>query len=174
MPSSTRSRRTRTLPAPRSGHRAGALSVVGLILLTLNLRAAITGIPPVLATLQADLHLSGTQAAVLTTLPVLCLGVFAPVAPVLARRTGTETVLAGALVLILAGILLRTLPTQAALFAGTLVAGAGIALGNVLMPAVIKRDFPDRIGVMTGLAMTLMAATGALAAGLAVPLTAAG
>ncbi|WP_251096442.1 MFS transporter [Streptomyces sp. Caat 7-52] len=171
MPSTTRTRRTRTNPAPRSGRRADALTLVGLVLLALNLRAAITGIPPVLATLQSALHLTGTQAGVLTTLPVLCLGVFAPVAPVLARRIGTEAVLAVALALILAGVLVRTLPTPAGLFAGTLLAGAGIALGNVLMPAVIKRDFPDRIGLMTGLAMTLMAATGALAAGLAVPLT---
>ncbi|MFF9765337.1 CynX/NimT family MFS transporter [Streptomyces sp. NPDC014636] len=174
MPSSTRTRRTRTTTAPGSGRRADALTLVGLILLALNLRAAITGIPPVLATLQSALHLTGAQVGVLTTLPVLCLGVFAPVAPALARRVGTETVLAAALGLILAGILVRTLPTQAALFAGTLLAGAGIALGNVLMPAVIKRDFPDRIGTMTGLVMTLMAATGALAAGLAVPLTTAG
>lgn len=174
MPTSTRSRRTRTTSVPRSGRRADALTLVGLILLALNLRAAITGIPPVLPALQSDLHLTGTQVGVLTTLPVLCLGVFAPVAPALTRRTGTETVLAAALALVLAGVLIRTLPTQAALFTGTLLAGAGIALGNVLMPAVIKRDFPDRIGTMTGLVMTLMAATGALAAGLAVPLTAAG
>ncbi|MFJ4584627.1 MFS transporter [Streptomyces echinatus] len=171
MPSTTRTRRTRTAPDPRPGRRADALTLVGLILLALNLRAAITGIPPVLTTLQAALHLTGTQAGILTTLPVLCLGVFAPVAPSLARRAGTEAVLAGALALVLAGVLVRTLPTPVALFTGTLLVGAGIALGNVLMPAVIKRDFPDSVGTMTGLAMTLMAATGALAAGLAVPLS---
>ncbi|MFI5975529.1 CynX/NimT family MFS transporter [Streptomyces sp. NPDC051452] len=175
LPSITRPTRTRirpgTGPAPRTDRPAGALTLLGLVLLALNLRAAITGVPPVLDTLRGAFHLTGTQVSVLTTLPVLCLGVFAPLTPLLVRRTGTEAALAAALTLTLAGALARTLPGPAALFTGTVLAGAGIAVGNVLMPAVVKRDFPDRIGAMTGLAMTLMAAGGALAAGLAVPLT---
>ncbi|MFF8727143.1 MFS transporter [Streptomyces sp. NPDC015171] len=170
MPS-TRTRHTRTTPPPAARRTHRALTLAALLLLAANLRAAITGVPPVLDTLQTAFHLTGTQVSVLTTLPVLCLGAFAPAAPALARRTSTETVLAAACTLTLAGILTRTFPTPAALFTGTLLAGAGIALGNVLMPAVVKRHFPDRVGTMTGLTMTLMAATGALAAGLAVPLT---
>lgn len=72
------------------------------------------------------------------------------------------------------GIVLRVVPVQPALYAGTVLAGAGIAMGNVLMPAVIKRVFPDRVGLLTGLAMMLMASSGAIAAGLAVPLDDAG
>ncbi|GAA4130411.1 MFS transporter [Actinomadura keratinilytica] len=142
----------------------------GLVLLTVNLRAAITGVSPLLGDLREGLNLSGVEVSVLTTLPVLCLGVFAALAPPLARRFGTETAITGALVLITAGILLRIVPVRPALFAGTVLAGAGIAMGNVLTPAVIKRVFPRRLGALTGMAMMLMAGSGALAAALAVPL----
>lgn len=160
-----------TTPVPRA---LTAWSLVGLVLLTINLRAAITGISPVLGDLRDAFGLSGVEVGVLTTLPVLCLGVFASLAPVAARRLGTETAIAGSLVLITAGILLRVVAAPLPLFVGTVLAGAGIAMGNVLMPAVIKRAFPNRVGSLTGLAMMLMAASGAVAAGLAVPLNDAG
>ena len=149
-------------------------SLAGLVLLTVNLRAAITGVAPVLGDLREIFGLSGAEVGVLTTLPVLCLGVFAGVAPLVARRLGTETAIAGSLLMITAGIVLRAVQSPVSLFGGTVVAGAGIAMGNVLMPAVIKRAFPARVGSLTGLAMMLMAASGAVAAGLAVPLNEAG
>ncbi|MFF7752110.1 CynX/NimT family MFS transporter [Streptomyces sp. NPDC007971] len=144
--------------------------LIGLVLLTLNLRAAITVISPVLGDLQGSFGLSGSAVSVLATLPILCLGVFAPLAPPVSRRIGVELTTVGALALITAGILLRLLPSTPALFAGTVLAGAGIAIGNVLTPAIIKRHFADRTGLFTGLAMTLMALSGAVAAGTAVPL----
>ncbi|WP_246178578.1 CynX/NimT family MFS transporter [Actinomadura decatromicini] len=149
-------------------------SLAGLVLLTINLRAAITGIAPVLGELREAFGLSGAAVGVLTTLPVLCLGVFASVAPLAARRLGTDVAIAGSLVLITAGIVLRVVESPLSLFVGTILAGAGIAMGNVLMPAVIKRVFPTRVGSLTGLAMMLMAASGAVAAALAVPLDEAG
>ncbi|WP_246236493.1 CynX/NimT family MFS transporter [Actinomadura chibensis] len=149
-------------------------SLVGLVLLTINLRAAITGIAPVLGELREAFGLSGAAVGVLTTLPVLCLGVFASVAPLVARVFGTEVAIAGSLVMITAGIVLRVVESPLSLFVGTVLAGAGIAMGNVLMPAVIKRVFPSRVGSLTGLAMMLMAASGAVAAALAVPLDEAG
>ncbi|MFC4054482.1 CynX/NimT family MFS transporter [Actinomadura syzygii] len=149
-------------------------SLVGLVLLTINLRAAITGIAPVLGELREAFGLSGAAVGVLTTLPVVCLGVFASVAPLVARRLGTDVAIAGSLVLITAGIVVRVVESPLSLFVGTVLAGAGIAMGNVLMPAVIKRVFPARVGSLTGLAMMLMAASGAVAAALAVPLDEAG
>ncbi|WP_205718132.1 CynX/NimT family MFS transporter [Actinomadura soli] len=149
-------------------------SLIGLVLLTINLRAAITGIAPVLGDLRDVFGLSGAEVGVLTTLPVLCLGVFASVAPMVARLLGTEIAIAGSLIMITLGILLRVIESPVSLFVGTVLAGAGIAMGNVLMPAVIKRAFPTRVGSLTGLAMMLMAASGAVAAGLAVPLDEAG
>ncbi|AXB41620.1 CynX/NimT family MFS transporter [Amycolatopsis albispora] len=147
--------------------RFTALWTLGsLVLLALNLRAAITGVPPILG----DLALSDTETSVLTTLPMLCLGVFSALAPALARRFGTETAIAGALLVLTLGVLLRVLPAKPALFTGTVLAGAGIATGNVLLPAVVKRVFPGRVGSLTGLSMMLMSVSGAAAAGLAVPL----
>lgn len=154
----------------RTTRAAPLWALLGVVLLAINLRAAITGVAPVLAELQAQFGLSGVGASVLTTLPVLCLGAFASLAPPLAHRVGAEVAVAGALVLITAGILLRVVPSPVALFTGTVLAGAGIATGNVLLPAIIKRRFPRRMGSVTGLAMMLMAGSGAFAAGLAVPL----
>lgn len=155
--------------------RAAAVwTLIGLVLLTANLRAAITGISPVLTDLQETFGLSGVEVGVLTTLPVLCLGAFASIAPMVARRLGAERAIALALLMITAGIVLRVVPESTALFAGTVLAGAGIATGNVLLPAVIKRAFPARIGALTGMSMMVMATSGAIAAGLAVPLTEAG
>lgn len=163
-----------TPSVPRVSRATAIWTLTGLVLLTVNLRAAITGISPMLSDIQDTFGLSGVGVSVLTTLPVLCLGAFASLAPVVARRLGAETAIAGALVMITIGILLRVVPAQAALYAGTVFAGAGIAMGNVLMPAVIKRVFPSRVGSLTGLAMMLMAASGAIAAGVAVPLDDAG
>lgn len=106
----------------------------------------------------------------LTTLPELCLGVFSALAPLLARRIGTEAAITVALVVITAGLLLRVVPAETALFAGTVLAAAGMATGNVLVPAVIKRGFPHRVGTLTGLSMMLLSVGGAAGAGLAVPL----
>ncbi|XVQ10927.1 CynX/NimT family MFS transporter [Spirillospora sp. CA-255316] len=159
-----------TASPPHIGRATAAWTFIGLILLTVNLRAAITGIAPMLADLREVFGLSGVEVSVLTTLPVLCLGLFASVAPLLARRLGAEPAIALSLLLITAGIVLRVVPSRAALFAGTVLAGAGIAMGNVLTPSVIKRVFPRRVGSLTGMAMMLMATSGAIAAGLAVPL----
>jgi CP family cyanate transporter-like MFS transporter len=157
-------------PHPKLSRTTAAWTLVGLMLLTVNLRAAITGIAPLLGDLQKVFGLSGIEVSVLTTLPVLCLGIFASIAPVLARRIGAEPVIAAALVMITLGIVLRVVPSQVALFTGTVLAGAGIAMGNVLLPAVIKRFFPGRIGSLTGVTMMLMATSGAIAAGISVPL----
>lgn len=147
---------------------------MALVLLGVNLRAAISGVSPLLDQLQRQFGLSAAAMGVLTTLPVLSLGAFAAAAPPLARRFGAERTLVGALVLLVSGILVRLLPYAPTLFAGTALAGAGIAMSNVLMPYLIKRNFPQRVGMMTGLAMMLMSGGAALAAGLAVPLSDAG
>ena len=155
---------------PRITRFTAIWTFISVVLLTLNLRAAITGVPPVLGELQDEFGLTGVEVSVLTTLPMLCLGAFSALAPVLARRIGTEAAITGALLVITTGVLLRVVPAQAALFTGTILAGAGMATGNVLLPAVIKRVFPRRVGSLTGLAMMLMSVSGATAAGLAVPL----
>jgi MFS transporter, CP family, cyanate transporter len=101
----------------------------------LNQRPAVVAVAPVLGDLRADTGLSSALAGLLTTLPVLCFGAFAPVAPRLARRIGLETAVAFSLLLLAAGIALRLLSPVALLFAGSILAGAAIAIANVLLPA---------------------------------------
>jgi MFS transporter, CP family, cyanate transporter len=150
--------------------KASLFLAVGVILLALNLRPSIVAASPLLDTIRHDTGMSTTAAGLLTTLPLLCFGLLAPLAPRLGRRFGTEPVLLATMVAICAGTALRLLPSTAALLAGTVVVGAGIAVANVLLPGVIKRDFASRVGLMTGLYSMSLFGGAALAAGLTVPL----
>ncbi len=147
-----------------------AVVALGIVLLAVNLRAAVVAISPLLHQIQADLGLSGGEAGLLTTLPVACFGLFSPLAPVLARRFGIERTLFGAIVGLVAAFALRLLPATAALFAGTLLAGITIAIGNVLTPVLIKRDFSRRSGPMTAAYVSALSFGPSLAAGLTIPL----
>lgn len=117
--------------ATRSTHWLLALS---LILIACNLRPVFGSLSVVLPEIMRDTGLSATGASVLTTLPILCLGVFSLPTPALSRRFGAERVLLLALLLIAGGTLLRAVGSIAALFASAVLAGAGIAMGNVLLP----------------------------------------
>jgi MFS transporter, CP family, cyanate transporter len=157
--------RTRVTAPPRPLLLAAAIVVVAI-----NLRASITAVGPIIDDIRADLGLSSAAAGLLTTLPVLAFAGASPVAVPLSRRIGIERTLAGALALLLGGILLRvTGPTWAA-FAGTALLGVAIAAGNVLLPALVKRDLPTRIGPVTSLYVTLMVAFAGIASTISVPL----
>ena len=136
----------------------------------LNLRIAVASIPPIVDELRSDLGLSATAAGLLTATPVLCFGVLAPVAPMLARRFGAERALLLALIPLFVGVLGRAVGSTFALFAGTLLAGAGVASANVLVPSVVKGRFGRRVGGITGVYVATLTGGAALAAGLTVPL----
>jgi CP family cyanate transporter-like MFS transporter len=145
-----------------------------LVLIGLNLRTVFSSFSAVLPEVTVDVGLPGWAVVVLTTVPVTLLGVFAPLAPVLARRFGAERVLFGAMAVLTAGLLLR--PTDVpgaghlpALLAGTAACGVAIALCNVLLPGLVKRDFPHRLGLMGGLYTTAICASAALGAGFTYP-----
>ena len=145
-----------------------------LVLIGLNLRTVFSSFSAVLPEVTSDAGLPGWAVVVLTTVPVTLLGVFAPLAPVLARRFGAERVLFGAMAVLTAGLLLRPadLPGAGhlpALLAGTAACGAAIALCNVLLPGLVKRDFPHRLGLMGGLYTTAICASAALGAGFTYP-----
>lgn len=142
---------------------------VAIVLVAANLRPAVVSVGPVLNEIRAAVGLSGTTAGLLTALPVVCFGLLAPVAPRLVRRVGIERAMLAALIVLCAGFVVRSTGSVVALFAGTVLVGAAIAVGNVLLPGLIKRDFPHRTGVMTGLYTMAISAGGALAAGLTVP-----
>jgi CP family cyanate transporter-like MFS transporter len=157
---------------PPAAARQPSARRLGVILLVtaLNLRMAVAAISPVLNQVQRDTGLSSTQAGLLSTVPVLCFGLFALVTPPLIRRFGMERLLLLALVVITAGIALRVLPPVAALFAGTAVLGMGAAIGNVLLPGLIKQDFSGHTSLMTGLYSVSLFVGPAISAGLTIPL----
>jgi CP family cyanate transporter-like MFS transporter len=139
------------------------LLVAAIVAVALNQRPAIVAVAPLLDDLRTDIGLSSALAGLLTTVPVLCFGAFAPVAPRLAQRAGLETAVGASLVLLAGGIALRLLSPVALLYAGSLLAGAAIALANVLLPAYVKREFA-RPGAVMGAysaALNLGAAAGA-------------
>nr|WP_298248650.1 MFS transporter [uncultured Halomonas sp.] len=142
-----------------------------MVLVGLNLRPALSSLAPVLTRVQQDTGLSPLAIGALTTLPVLCLGLFAPMAPWLAKRLGPERALAAGLVLLAAGLLLRGIPLVAPLFIGTLMAGAAIGVAGTLLPALVKRELPAGADLMTGVYTMALCLGGALGAGLSIPLS---
>ncbi|MER6346979.1 CynX/NimT family MFS transporter [Streptomyces sp. NPDC001595] len=158
------------LPAPGAHTARKAGLIAGIILVSLNLRPAITSLGPLLPQIEKDLGLSGTGAGLLTMLPVLCLGVFAGLGPALRHRFGEDRVLLGCLPVLLAGILLRLLDPTALLYVGTVVIGGAIAVANVVLPSLIKREFPDRVPLMMATYTMALTFGGAAAAGAVIPL----
>jgi len=159
-----------TNTAPRLGSRR-ALLVWGLLVIAANLRPSLTAVGPLLDFVQAGRHLSPAVAGLLNTLPLLAFAVLSPLVPRIAARRGPERVLAGALAVLAAGIAVRWLPSDVGLFAGTVLIGAGIAAGNVLLPSLIKRDFPAKVGLLTSAYATVMGGVAAVASGIAVPVS---
>lgn len=155
-------------PTPRDKRRA-MLMLLAIVLVALNLRPALSSLAPVLADVRAGTGLSGSAAGLLTTLPVLCLGLFAPLAPRLAFRFGAERVVLWVLFLLAAGIVLRSQYGSIGLFAGTLIAGAAIGMIGVLLPGLVKREFAEQASVMTGVYTMALCLGAAVAAGLTVP-----
>jgi MFS transporter, CP family, cyanate transporter len=148
------------------------LLITGILLVAANLRAALTGLGPLVGAIHAQTHLSNTVTGMLTALPLLAFAFLSPLTPGIARRIGMENALLASLVLLTAGILLRSAPSVLLLFAGTVVIGLAIAIGNVLLPSLIKRDFPGQVGPLTGAYSVSMNVFGALASGVSVPLSA--
>lgn len=144
-----------------------------MLLLAANLRPPLTEIGPILPQIRADLGLSGADASLLTALPVLCFGLFAPVVPPMLRRLGVERTVFVSLVVLMVGAVLRLVPSWSMLLAGTAVLGAAIAVGNVVLPVLVKTRFPERVGSVTGLYMMALNIAAAAAASSVVPLTAA-
>jgi CP family cyanate transporter-like MFS transporter len=143
---------------------------VSLVLIALNLRPVFSSLAALLPEITHSTGVPPGIASLMTTLPVLCLGLFAPFAPGLAQRFGAERTILVLLIVLGLGTALRGLGTVPALLIGAALAGASIAVVNVLLPGLVKRDFPDRLALMTGLFTMALSAGAAAAAGLTVPL----
>ncbi|HTK60936.1 MAG TPA: MFS transporter [Pseudonocardia sp.] len=145
--------------------------MAGIILVALILRSPVTGLGAVLGQVTADLHLNGLTAGIATTLPVVCFAVLGGLAPLAARRSGAERVLAASMVISAVGLAVRAASGSAELFlVATAAALTGAAVGNVLMPAMVRGHFPNRVGPMTALYTTTLAVGMTAGAALTVPL----
>jgi CP family cyanate transporter-like MFS transporter len=143
--------------------------LIALLLIAANLRPSITGVGPLLKTIQDELALSATAAGLLGSLPVLIFAAFAPLAR-LARRIGGERMLLAGLFALVIGLLVRSEGHVATLFAGTVILSIGLASTNVLLPVLIKQHYPERVPALTTAYATIMGFVAALASGIAVPL----
>ncbi|MEW2634453.1 MFS transporter [Streptomyces sp. NPDC048389] len=160
--------------AVRAPVRATGLVVVGMVLAALNLRPAITSLGALLEEARTGLHMSGSVAGLLTSVPPLCFAVFGVAAPRLARRFGPGAVVCAGMAAVATGLAVRPFAGGTAAFlAASALALMGIAVSNVLMPVIVKRYFPDRVGSMTGLYSMALALGTSLAAAATVPLTSA-
>jgi CP family cyanate transporter-like MFS transporter len=159
-----------TLSPPRGPDRATAGTAAALILVAINLRLAIAAVPPVLAEIRHSTGLSSAGGGVLTAIPVFCFGIVALLSPRLIRRLGMRPLLLVVLAMVLAGVAVRLLSGVPALLLGTAVVGGAIAVGNVVVPSLIRRDFFERRVAMTAWYSVALALGGGVSAGLTVPL----
>jgi len=146
------------------------LLVVAVAAAGLNLRTAITSLPPLFPDLQTQLHLSTATLSLLAATPVICFGVVSAFTAWLNRRYGEEMILLVALVLLTAGLLLRGVAPGVMLFPGTVLAASAIAVLNVLLSSMAKRRWPERAGLLIGIYLTTLSAGAILSSLLSVPL----
>ena len=149
------------------------LLVVAVLLVAANLRPAVTGLGPVLDEVRAGLGMPVGLVSVLTALPTICFGAVGFLAPPLTRRVGVARAIGIAIAVLAVGVFVRAISGSAVLLLGTLLAGGGIAVCNVLLPVVVKESYGHRIGLITGLYTAVLQGVAALASGVATPLASA-
>lgn len=153
-------------PEPLSA-RAQVLAGAAIVLLALNLRLAVGSVGVVLEAIRADLGMSVSVAGVLTTLPVLCFALFGSVSHGVVRRIGLHRAAAAVLIVSAIGLGLRAIvDSTPAFLALSVVALAGSAVGNVMLPTLAKVHFPNRLPMISafyGAALMAGSALGPLA-----------
>ncbi|MBF0753543.1 MFS transporter [Jeotgalicoccus nanhaiensis] len=150
------------------------LLIIGVILVGANLRVPLTSAGALVSFIRDDFGISNALAGAITTLPLIAFALLSPFAPKIANKIGMERTIAISLALLIIGILIRSAGAIELLFTGTLLVGLGIAVGNVLIPGIIKMNFPFKIGLMTGLYAIAMNVFGALGSGLSIPIATSG
>lgn len=141
-----------------------------MLIIATTLRAPILGVGPLIQTLQAEFNLSTTMAGLLTTLPLIALGLIAPFAGSFSKKFGFEISIFAALIIMVLGIIIRSLGQEWQLYTGTILIGVSIAIGNVLLPGMVKRDFPDKIAKVTGKYGVAIGISAAITSATAIPL----
>jgi len=146
------------------------LLAIAIVLVSCNLRAPFTGVGYMVGLIQEDLGLSGSGAGMLTTIPLLAFAAVSPFVGTLCKKFGAGHVLLMSMLVLIAGIVIRNFGGGMGLYIGTAVVGIGIAVGNVLPPAIIKVYFPEKLGLMTGLYSTCLSVGASIASGISVPI----
>ena len=145
--------------------------LAGLLLVAINLRPAITSVPPIIETIRIDLALSYAAVSLLTVIPILCMSIFALATPWVVNLLGREQGIFWALGLVAIATLARTVGDHWGLLVGsTILVGIGIAIGQTILPSIVKSYFPDRIAFATGLYTAALAIGATLGSILTVPL----
>ena len=144
---------------------------LGIIFVSFNLRAPITSIGPVIDLIQVQYHLNSSMAGFITTLPLLAFAIFSPFVAKINHKIGHGLTMFTGLLLIIIGELVRSYTNVYGLFIGTVSIGIGIAIGNVLIPSIIKHKFKKNVGSVISIYITSMCIFAALGSGLSIPLT---
>ncbi|WP_051143521.1 MFS transporter [Acidipropionibacterium acidipropionici] len=157
--------------SPRGSHGPwGPVMAALVFLVALNLRPALTAVGPVLPRLGADLRIDEGAQGLIGSLPLLAFAAVSPVVHRVAARLGTDRTVLVAVVLLASGILIRSTTGVPGLWVGTVVVGSAIAVGNVLVPVIVRRDYPGRVSAATGVYSACITLAAALASVAAVPL----
>jgi CP family cyanate transporter-like MFS transporter len=146
------------------------LLITGIVLVAFNLRPAITSVGPLIGMIKEDVGLAHWSAGLLMSLPLLAFAVMSLIIPKIANRLSNELLLVFGLIILLIGIGIRSISLSFFLFTGTVFVGVGIAIGNVLLPAIVKDKFPKKFGLMTSIYSTSIGLIASLASGISVPL----
>ncbi|KQL56957.1 MULTISPECIES: CynX/NimT family MFS transporter [Bacillaceae] len=152
----------------------GLLLLVGIVLVGSNLRVPLTSAGALIPLIRDDLGISNALIGTITTLPLLAFALLSPFAPKIANWIGMELTIALSLILLIIGIVIRSFSGSLFLFAGTILIGLAIAFGNVLIPGIVKMNFPLKIGLMTGIYAIFMNLFGALGSGISVHISSIG
>ncbi|MFC4403867.1 CynX/NimT family MFS transporter [Gracilibacillus xinjiangensis] len=145
------------------------LLILAIILIAATLRSPITSVGPLIPFFREELEASNALIGLINTLPLIAFGLFSPFVPKISSKFGMEITLLIAMFLLSIGVFIRSVGDFTILLSGTFLMGIAIAVGNVLMPGLIKASFPFRIGLMTGFYSVSMNIFGALASGISVP-----
>ncbi|WP_428910889.1 CynX/NimT family MFS transporter [Niallia sp. Krafla_26] len=161
----------KTDPHSKGRHQSSSIFLlIGIISIAINLRAPLTSVGPLIDVIRDHLHLSNTLAGMITTLPLLSFGIFSLFVPKLSQRFGMEQILFYAIILLTIGVILRSTSGISSLYIGTTILGLAIAVCNVLLPSMIKGEYPQQIGLMTGIYSVTMNLMGAIASGVSIPI----
>lgn len=146
------------------------LLIMGIVLIAANLRPAITSVGPLIDFIRADLRLSNSMAGLITTIPLIGFALISFLIPKMGHRFGNRLALFAGVIILLCGILIRSMSLTVALFFGAALVGLGIAICNVLLPGLVRQEFPKKIGLMTSVYSTCLVVFASFASGLSVPL----